>query len=64
MPMPFSIQGKAFSWPIARITSSQGKNTSPSERVAVMSPFSMSYSSFSNIMPLSLPSSITKDFGA
>jgi len=46
------------------MTSSQGKNTSPNERVAVMSPFSMSYSNFSNIMPVRLPFSMTKAFGA
>ena len=31
MPRSRSIQGKAFSWPMARITSSHGRNSSPSD---------------------------------
>jgi hypothetical protein len=38
MPRSRSIHGNAFSWPIARITSSAGRNSSPATRSAVMRP--------------------------
>ena len=38
MPRSRSIQGKAFSCPMARITSSAGRNSSPTTRSAAMRP--------------------------
>ena len=63
--MSRSIQGKAFSWPTAISTSSQSKNTSGSPvGTRLRRPLS-SYtaSTFSNVMPVSLPSSCTNAFG-
>ncbi len=56
-----SIQGKAFSWPIARITSSQSMRTVPTvfEWTAPSS-----HSTWSNSMPTSRPSSTRKRRGA
>ena len=64
MPRSRSIQGKAFSWPMARMTSSASMNSSPTIRSAVMAPFaSRSYSITSKVMPFNLPFSSTKFFG-
>ncbi len=64
MPMSRSIHGNALSWPIARMTSSQGMVTSPTDLPRSMRPFSsMLYSIWSNFMPTSLPSSTTNSFG-
>ena len=65
MPMSRSIQGKAFSWPTATSTSSQGKCCSGSPAgTSLRRPLS-SYSAFtfSKVMPVSLPFSCVKNFG-
>ncbi len=61
MPRSRSIHGKAFSWPMARITSSQGIIT-VSSTVDCFAP--ESHSRTSNSIPTSFPPSTTKRFGA
>src|SRR5665647_498202 len=57
MPQSRSIQGKAFSWPTATRTSSQGKCTSGSPALTSLRRPLASYSAFtfSKVMPVSLP---------
>ena len=65
MPASRSIQGKAFSWPTATSTSSQGKCCSGSPAgTSLRRPLS-SYCAFtfSKVMPVSLPFSWVKYFG-
>ena len=61
MPRSRSIQGKEFSWPMARITSSQGIVT---VSMVVEREASSSHSRTSNSMPTSTPFSTTKRVGA
>ncbi len=64
MPRSRSIQGNAFSCPMARITSSAGMNM-VSITVDVCLPLASSFHSRrSNSIPLSLPFSTTKRLGA
>jgi hypothetical protein len=65
MPQSRSIQGKAFSWPTAISTSSQGKKTSGSPVGTSLRWPCASYSArtTSKFMPVSRPPSCTKDFG-
>ena len=65
MPTSRSIQGKAFSWPTATSTSSQGKCWSGSpDGTSLRRPLA-SYSAFtfSKVMPVSLPFSWVNSFG-
>ncbi len=65
MPMSRSIQGNAPSCPMARMTASAGMNTVSMILLLVSWPFSSGdHSSRSKSIPLSLPSSMTKDLGA
>ena len=65
MPMSRSIQGNAFSWPIATSTSSHGKWTSGSPvGTSWRRPFaSRCAATFSNMTPVSFPPSCVIDFG-
>ena len=65
MPMSRSIQGKAFSWPTATSTSSQGKCWSGSPAGTSLRRPLASYSAFtfSKVTPVSLPFSCVNSFG-
>ena len=65
MPMSRSIQGNAFSWPTATSTSSHSKVWSGSPALTSLRRPLASYSAFtfSNTMPVSLPSLCRNSFG-
>src|SRR5215469_15662872 len=64
IPRSRSTHGKAFSWPMARITSSAGRNFSPTMRSALIAPCaSSSYSMTSKVMPVRRPFSTTNALG-
>ncbi len=64
MPMSRSIQGKAVSWPMATMTSSQGIVTVSRVRGRVRPSSPLTHSTRSNSIPTRRPSSTTKLRGA
>ena len=64
MPMSRSIQGNAFSWPMARMTSSHGRMIASDDLLLAACRCRLDRPERSNSIPSSLPFSMTKRIGA